>query len=178
MRAWLLLLSLSFSCWAFASEPKVFTFDGTEYFHRWSKDDQHDFTPLEQIELSDWSDMVSLYRYPGLQTAAELEALTNVVLAHYSRNGGIILKSGSTAGEPGKPLEYYLTAQLPQHDYQDAVFARFRLVNGVSTGAIYVHRIYGENTDGLMALWLKQHGAAKRKALKSWQANPTLHIGR
>lgn len=176
MRVWSLLLCLMFSTLASAGESKVFTFDGTAYFHRWSKEDQHDFTPQEQLKLSDWSDMVSLFRYPGLKSHADLDALANAVIANYTRSGAKILKSGSTAGEPGKPLEFYMTAQLPQRDYQAAVFARFRLADGIGTGVIYVHRIYGESANGLLELWLKQHGTAKRKALKSWQADPALHI--
>ncbi|MGE5209278.1 MAG: hypothetical protein ACM3KL_08115, partial [Alphaproteobacteria bacterium] len=41
------------------SKP-AFVFSGVDYFHRWSQNDQHEFTPQSQEDLEKWSDMITI----------------------------------------------------------------------------------------------------------------------
>jgi len=50
------------------------------YFHRWSQNDQHEFTPEGQQDLNKWSDMITANAYPDVDDAERLAEKANAVL--------------------------------------------------------------------------------------------------
>src|SRR5215470_18785344 len=52
----------------------AFSFAGVEYFHRFTKDDQHEFTPNGQEDLSAWTDMVTINIYRKAKDGEALAA--------------------------------------------------------------------------------------------------------
>lgn len=68
-------------------QPKeAFVFRDVGYFHRWSKNDQHEFTPEKQEDLNKWSDMVTVNGYPDVGDGERLAATANAVLENYKRH--------------------------------------------------------------------------------------------
>ena len=48
------------------SAKAAFVFRETSYWHRWSKNDQHEYTPKGQEDLQQWVDMITINRYPDV----------------------------------------------------------------------------------------------------------------
>jgi hypothetical protein len=48
---------------AAAAAKAAFVFGGAGYLHRWSMNDQHEFTPKGQEDLEKWSDMITINIY-------------------------------------------------------------------------------------------------------------------
>ncbi len=63
-----------------AAEKPTFVFKGTGYWHRWSQNDQHEFTPRGQEDLEKWSDMVTINLHPDARTGEALATTANTVL--------------------------------------------------------------------------------------------------
>ena len=57
---------------ATTADKPAFVIGGVGYFHRWSQNDQHEFTPTGQDDLDKWSDMITINVYP---TAHDGDAL-------------------------------------------------------------------------------------------------------
>lgn len=151
---------------------RAITFRGLDYFYRWSGGGQQEYTPKGQEDLAAWRDMVTLVNYPDAKTGDQLANVANSVLARYKDAGAKILKVDASPATPEKPAEYYVVAVFPQHDFIEAVFARFRLMNGVGMSAIYSHREYGQAVGGRMSNWLKENGPATQHALTVWDVPP------
>lgn len=62
---------------------RAFVFMGVGYFHRWSKDEQHEFTPQKQEDLNKWTDMITVNGYPNVADGEGLAATANAVLENY-----------------------------------------------------------------------------------------------
>ena len=150
----------------------AFTFKDVEYFHRWTKDDQHEFTPRDQEDLSKWSDMLTLHRYPIFVDGDGLATAANAVLENYKIHRAMVLKTDSVPRTADKPAEHLIVVLFPRPEFIEAVFARFRLVDGVATATIYSHRVYGTRIGDQMSEWLKTNGPAVEEALMSWTAFP------
>jgi hypothetical protein len=45
---------------ATADAKPTFVFGSVGYFHRWSDNDQHEFTPTSQNDLQKWTDMITI----------------------------------------------------------------------------------------------------------------------
>ena len=65
-------------------------FAGQTFVHRWSKDNQNEFTPPEQTDLSAWHEMVTINVYPTVHDGEQLAQLSNAVLANYQQAGKIV----------------------------------------------------------------------------------------
>lgn len=150
----------------------AFKFAGVEYFSRWSKDDQHEFTPRDQEDLERWSDMVTLRRYRSVTDGDRLAAAANAVLENYKKNGAMIVKTDSTPRSAGKPAEHLIVALFPRKNFIEAVFARFMAVDGTGGSAIYCHRVYGQKAGNEMSAWLKANGPSLEKSLMRWEGFP------
>lgn len=169
MRRWLILLALVAPLsWA-ASVTKEFTFAGSDYFHRWSQEDQHEFTPQGQEDLAKWQDMVTLHRYEAARNAEQMAAVANAVLDNYQQRGAIILKVDASPARGSQPAVYFIAAVFPQPSFIEAVFTRLKLENGTGTGVIYSHRLYGKATGDSMSAWLKVNATARENDLMDWQ---------
>ena len=70
---------------ATATKP-AFVFRDVSYFHRWSKNNQHEFTPEKQENLDKWSDMMTVNAYPDVHDGERLAQTANAVLGNYKRH--------------------------------------------------------------------------------------------
>lgn len=154
------------------SAAPAFHFAGVDYFHRWSKDDQHEFTPREQTDLGRWSEMVTLHQYRAVNSGEGLAASANAVLETYKNHRAMVLKTDSVARTATQPAEHLIVVLFPRPEFIEAVFARFKLHNGVGTAIIYSHREHGAGVGPQMSAWLKRHGLEMEKALMAWQQLP------
>lgn len=149
-----------------------FKFRGVEYFHRWSKDDQHEFTPRGQEDLERWADMITINRVRSVVNGEGLAGIANAVLETYKSNRAIVLRTDSVPRTADKPAEYLIAVLFPRPDFIEAVFARFKIVSGIGTCAIYSHREYGKEIGDRMSAWLKTNGPTTEKALMAWEEIP------
>jgi hypothetical protein len=170
--------ALALGCTAGVAAPETkiegssLTFGGVEYLHRWSKDDQHEFTPRGQEDLNRWADMVTINRYPAIVDGEGLSARANAVLGTYKSHRAMVLRTDSVPRTAEKPAEYLMVVLFPRPDFIEAVFARFKIHGGVGISAIYSHRIYGSKIGDQMSAWLKANGPSTEKILMNWVGIP------
>jgi hypothetical protein len=150
------------------------SFGSIEYLHRWSKDDQHEFTPRGQENLGQWSDMLTVHRYRSVNSGESLAAMANAVLESYRRNNGIVVRTDSVPRTTEKPAEYLMVVVFPRPEFIEAVFARLKIVDGTGAAAIYSHREYGEKMRERMNAWLEANGPKTEDVLMSWEGFPVL----
>ena len=62
------------------------------YFHRWSKGNQHEFTPEKQYDLNKWSDMITVNGYRDVSDGDRLAGRANAVLENYKSHQAMVLK--------------------------------------------------------------------------------------
>ena len=155
-----------------AAQESSFTFRGVAYFHRWSKNDQHEFTPKGQEDLQQWADMITINLYPDAHDGDALAGKANAVLENYKNHNGIVLKTDSVPRTTNRPAEHFISVVFGQPNFLEAAFARFKLMNSKSCSIVYSHRIYGEKVGDQMSAWLAANGAAIEKALMSWKDIP------
>src|SRR5688500_17665759 len=91
-----------------------FRFADVEYFHRWSKGDQHEFTPREQTDLKRWADMVTVNHYRQVNSADGLAGTANAVLEIYKNNRAVVVKTDSVARTAQKPAEHMIVVLFPR----------------------------------------------------------------
>jgi hypothetical protein len=157
---------------ATAAKP-AFVFAGIEYFHRWSANDQHEFTPKGQQDLDKWSDMITMNAYPSAHDGDALAAKANAVLENYKSHNGRVLRTNSVPRTPDRPAEHLIAVVFGRANFIEAAFARFKLVDGVGCSIVYSHRIYGEKVGDQMSAWLKDNGPKTEKMLMSWTDIPS-----
>ena len=155
-----------------SAEPLKLSLGDTEYVHRWSQNNQNEFTPAAQPNLDAWKDMVTVNLYPSVKTGENLSAVANTVVGKYSEHGKI-LRTDSKAKTATKPAEHMIVALLGNPKFLEAVFARFVLINNAGYGIIYSHRVYGEKAGPEMSKWLKDNGAENEQRLMSFDKIPT-----
>jgi len=153
-----------------AAEPKVVSFNGVEYLHRWSKDGQHEYTPKGQEDLHAWSDMVTLNLYDKVTTGDALASYANNTLENYTNHRARVLRTDSVPRTKGKEAEHLIVVLFPQPKFIEAVFARFMIAKGKGASLIYSHRIHGEKSGPAASEWLKANGPSIEKKLMSWKA--------
>jgi|KBSMisStandDraft_5_1062788.scaffolds.fasta_scaffold509395_2 hypothetical protein len=166
-------LAVSPSSSPLPADKPAFVFRSAGYWHRWSNNDQHEFTPRGQDDLQKWSDMVTINLYPDARDGDALATTANAVLGNYKNHQAMVLKTDSVPRTPDRPAEHYIAVVFGQLHFIEAAFARFKLVEG-GTGCsiVYSHRIYGEKVGDQMSTWLKANGPAIEKALMSWNDVP------
>ena len=151
----------------------AFAFQGLNYFHRWSKNEQHEFTPEKQEDLEKWSDMLTINGYPGVADGEALATAANSVLENYKNHQARVLKTNSVPRTPDHPAEHLIAVVFTRPDFIEAAFARFKLVNGKGFSFVYSHRIYGKAAGDQMSSWLGTHGEKVEKALMEWNSMPS-----
>jgi hypothetical protein len=155
-----------------AAKKPAFVFRNAAYWHRWSKNDQHEFTPHGQEDLQKWSDIVTINLYPDAHDGDALAATANAVLENYKSHKAMVLKTDSVPRTPDRPAEHYIAVVFGQPNFIEAAFARFKLVDGAGRSIVYSHRIYGEKVGDQMSAWLNGNGPAIEKALMGWSGVP------
>src|SRR5262249_26330525 len=76
-----------------AKAETTLEFRQTEYVHRWSENDQHEFTPRGQDDLSKWTDMLTINLYREVTDGESLALVANRVLENYKTQRGVILRT-------------------------------------------------------------------------------------
>ncbi len=156
-----------------AAAPPAFTFRGVAYWHRWSLNDQHEFTPKGQEDLEKWADMITVNAYSDAHDGDSLAAKANAVLENYKSHQAIVLKTDSVPRTPDRPAEHYIAVVFGRPNFIEAAFARFKLADGAGCSIVYSHRIYGEKIGDQMSAWLGANGMAIEKALMGWKDAPS-----
>ena len=150
----------------------AFSFADIKYFHRFTKDDQHEYTPTGQEDLEAWKDMVTIHYYRNAKDGEMLAATANAVLEKYKVANAMIVKTDSVPKTEDKPAEHLVVAIFGQPEFIEVAFARFRMHDGFGTAVIYSHRIYGKKTGNEMSAWLEKNGPDIEKTLMQWDAMP------
>jgi hypothetical protein len=159
-----------------AAEPpakRAFVFRGISYFHRWSKNDQHEFTPEKQEDLEKWSDMLTINGYPAVDDGEELAAAANAVLENYKNHQAKVLTTRSVPRTSDRPAEHLIAVVFTRPNFSEAAFARFKLVDGKGCSFVYSHRIYGERAADEMSAWIRANGDQIETALMEWNSMPS-----
>jgi hypothetical protein len=158
---------------ATTAEKPAFVFGGVGYFHRWSQNDQHEFTPKGQDDLEKWSDMITINLYPKAHDGDALAAQANTVLENYKNHGGRVLRTNSVPRTPDRSAEHFIAVVFGRPNFIEAAFARFKLVNGVGCSIVCSRRIYGETVGDQMSKWLNDNGTKTEKMLMEWNNVPS-----
>ncbi|HZE13835.1 MAG TPA: hypothetical protein VE086_08760 [Chthoniobacterales bacterium] len=169
-RGLVLLLAVSGATLIAAEDESApaFSFQGTKYFHRWSNENQHEFTPAKQEDLDHWTDMITTHAYPGVDDGEKLAGAANEVLGNYRSNQGKVLRTNSVPATDENPAEHFIAVLFTRPDFSEAAFARFKLVAGKGHSFIYSHRFYGKDAAEEMGEWLKASGEQTENALMDW----------
>jgi hypothetical protein len=149
-----------------------FSLADTKYFHRFTKDDQHEYTPDGQEDLKRWTDMVTIHYYRKAKDGDALATTANAVLENYKANKALVVKTDSVPKTKDKPAEHLVVVIFGRPEFIEVAFARFRMHEGVGTAVIYSHRIYGKKIGNEMSAWLEKNGPETEKNLMKWDAMP------
>jgi len=161
---------------SFATDPspkRAFVFGNVAYFHRWSKNDQHEFTPERQEDLNKWSEMLTINGYPAVNDGDGLAATANAVLENYKSHQARVLKTRSIPRTANRPAEHLIAVIFTRQDFSEVAFARFKLMEGKGCSLVYSHRIYGEKTADEMSAWVKANGPEVEETLMEWNSMPS-----
>lgn len=150
----------------------AFSFADVKYFHRFTQDDQHEYTPASQEDLNAWKDMVTIHYYRNAKDGEALATVANGVLGNYKAAKGLVAKTDSVPRTKDKEAEHLVVVVFSRPEFIEAAFARFRMHGGVGTAVIYSHRIYGQKIGNEMNAWLEKNGPGTEKALMKWDAMP------
>ena len=153
-------------------QTAAFAFAGVNYFHRYTKVDQHEYTPAGQEDLKAWKDMVTINYYRQARDGEALAATANAVLENYKASRGLVVKTDSVPRTKDKPAEHLIVVIFGRPEFVEVAFARFRMHGGVGTAVIYSHRVYGKKVGDEMSAWLEKNGPATERTLMSWDAMP------
>lgn len=149
-------------------ERSAFSFQKTDYFHRWSQGTQHEFTPAKQEDLDHWTDMITINVYPDVDDGDKLAGAANAVLGNYRSHQGKILKTSSLPATGEKPAEHFIAVRFNQPDFVEVAFARFKLVEDKGHSFVYSHRVYGDKAIEEMNTWITAKGEKTEKVLLDW----------
>jgi hypothetical protein len=155
------------------TEKPAFVLGGVDYFHRWSMNNQHEFTPEGQEDLEKWSDMITVNVYPDAHDGDVLAAKANAVLENYKSHKSMVLRTTSVPRTPERPAEHLIAVVFGRPTFIEVAFARFKLVDGIGCSTVYSHRIYGEKVGEQMSAWLDHNGAKIERTLMEWNNMPS-----
>lgn len=153
-------------------EPVAFTFLGTGYVHRYSKDSLHEYTPKGKPDLNSWTDMVTVNDYGQASTGEGLAQAANSVLQAYKEHKAVVVRTASVPRTAGKEAEHLIVVLFPTSKFIEAAFARFVIVDGIGHSVVYSHRIYGTAPGSAMSKWLLDQGEKVEKSLMSMASLP------
>lgn len=155
-----------------AATPKpaaAFQFAEVKYFHRFTKDDLHEYTPGDQEDLKAWRDMVVVNGYPTVKDGDALAEVANKVLGNYTAAEGIVARTNSVPRTEEKPAEHFMAVIFARPEFFEAAFARFQIREGVGVSVVYSHRTYGADASSEMNEWLKKNAPATEAELMKWE---------
>ena len=167
----LIAVALMSSRAAEPSKAPAFQFRQVNYFQRWSKNDQHEYTPDKQEDLDHWRDMITINDYPAVHDGDALAATANTVLGNYKSAEGKILKTSSVPRTAERPAEHFVAVMFTRPGFVEIAFARFILRDSKGQSSVYSHRFYGDKKTDEANNWLKSDGGAVEKALLEWDGH-------
>ena len=176
IRALRILVSLAVAWGSVQAGPppkRAFVFGDVGYFHRWSQNDQHEFTPEKQEDLNRWSDLITVNGYPDVADGDRLAATANAVLENYKKHQARVLTTRSVPRTAEHPAEHLIAVLFTRPDFIEVAFARFKLLDGKGCSLVYSHRIYGEKIGDQMTAWLSANGQAIETTLMEWSSIPS-----
>jgi hypothetical protein len=153
-------------------EVAAFSFREVKYFHRFTKDEMHEYTPAGQSDLAAWKEMITVHFYREAKDGEALAKLASGVVENYKAAKGMIIRTDSVPRTKDNEAEHLIVALFGRPEFLEATFARFRLHDGVGTSVIYSKRFYGKDVGDEMSAWLKMNGPDTEKALMKWDALP------
>jgi hypothetical protein len=155
-----------------ARQTAAFSLADVKYFHRFTKDDQHEYTPDGQADLNAWTDMVTINVYRKAKDGTALAATANAVLETYKTHGAVVVRTNSVPRTKAKPAEHLIVVTFGRPEFIEAAFARFSMHEGVGSAVVYSHRVYGKKAEPEMRAWLAKNGPSTEKNLMTWDAMP------
>ena len=150
----------------------AFSFADVKYFHRFTQDDQHEYTPDGQEDLNAWTDMVTILFYRKVKDAEALAATANAVLENYKANKGLVVRTDSVPRTRDKPAEHLIVVIFGRPEFIEVAFSRFRMQEGIGSAVVYSHRIYGRKVGDEMSAWLKTNAPTTESNLMKWDSMP------
>jgi hypothetical protein len=156
-----------------ATMKSAFAFAGADYFYRWSKSSQYEFTPAGQEDLEKWSDMLTVNVYPDARDGDALAAKANAVLENYKAHDGMVVRTNSVPRTLDRPAEHFIAVVFGRPTFVEVAFTRFKLVEGIGCSIAYSHRFYGGKVGDQMSEWLNHNGPNVEKILMEWDAIPS-----
>jgi hypothetical protein len=163
--------TLTLSLAAGESRAPAFEFREVNYFHRWSNNEQHEFTPDKQEDLDHWTDMITVNGYPDVHDGDGLAATANAVLENYKSHRGKVVKTSSVPRSADGPTEHLIEVIFTRTGFVEVAFARFKLVDQKGYSFVYSHRFYGGRTEEQMNAWMGANSADTEKALMEWNSS-------
>src|SRR6185503_14358163 len=152
-----------------AKSKPILKLNQTDYLHRWSQNDQHEFTPRGQEDLQKWTDMLTVNVYRQVTEGEGLALAANQVLERYKSQQARVLRTDSVPRTAERPAEHLIVVVFGRPTFLEAVLARFKLVGGKGASIIYSHRVYGKEVGAQMSTWLRDNGPAMEKSLMSME---------
>lgn len=148
-----------------------FEFGEQRYVPRWSKDHQHEYTPVAQPDLTRWTDMLTINVHPGVRDGEGLATVANTVLSNYQSHGRIV-RTSSRPRSAQREAEHLIVAALGAPGFVELVFARAMQHQGVAMVMVYSHRIYGSDVGTEASVWLREHGSSVETRLMGFADVP------
>jgi hypothetical protein len=154
-------------------DAQALAFNGSEYFHRWSKQGQHEFTPKGDEDLSKWKDMMTVNVHAGVRTGEGLADIANRVIGNYKAHGHI-MRTLSKPRTDTSEAEHFAAAVLQGEKVFEVAFARFLLFEGRGIVVVHSKRFYGDGAQAEMTTWFKANAVKIEQVLLSWNGIPSL----
>ena len=171
-----LTFCVAFSTFAQTSSAQAgatLVFQGTEYQHRWSKQDRHEFTPKGQSNLEQWRNMLTINVQTKVTSAEQLAMVADNTLSLYEKQG-YVLNAESQPQASNSSLDHFVAGVFVQPSFVEAAFTRFTLREGAGVVIDYSQRFYGESAQDELLAWIKANGKQTEDDLMSWHGLPTL----
>ncbi|OAN18012.1 hypothetical protein A3K86_03575 [Photobacterium jeanii] len=172
MKSLIIFLTLLMCSMAVSAESSTINFNNVDYIHRWSKASQFEFTPENQSDLRNWTDMLTINYYKGVNDGERLALVANNILASYQQFGAHIIRTDSIPRTKQKTAEHLIVAIFKQPQFLEFVQARIMINGGVGASIVYSHRVYGEHVSDEMLKWMELNGSKLENNLMSLQSIP------
>ena len=143
------------------SDITFVTFDGQKFVTRLIEPRHFEFSPEGQEKLGSWSEMVAVNAYLLPRTEDPMGSIVDRFVKRYQENGKVIEPSSA---EPSL-AEKHVAMVLTYAKFQEAILARFLLMDGKAVGISYSHRVYGDDPAARMEPWIQANRTSVHAAL-------------
>jgi len=148
-------------------------FDQKKFTHRWSNNDQYEFTPGDQSVSGQWEDMITINYYKDVHEGEGLAEVANKVLDNYKKYGGKIILTDSVPETQNRLAEHIVAVVLGDTNFLEFVLARFSVNEGTGASVVYSHRIYGSDASSEMSEWMQVNGPKLQAELMQLEEIPS-----